>query len=95
MYAIRSYYVLANEQVVGGLCERCDTAVEQRQLPQWFFKISQYAERLLDNIEKLDWSDTTRKAQANWIGRSEGAEVDFSIQGGSGAVRVFTTRPDT
>ncbi len=87
--------VLANEQVVGGLCERCDTAVEQRQLPQWFFKISQYAERLLDNIEKLDWSDTTRKAQANWIGRSEGAEVDFSIQGGSGAVRVFTTRPDT
>ncbi len=87
--------VLANEQVVAGLCERCDTAVEQRQFLQWFFKIGQYAERLLDNIATLDWSDSTRKAQANWIGRSEGAEVDFPIEGRKGAVRVFTTRPDT
>ena len=87
--------VLANEQVIAGLCERCDSAVEQRRLPQWYFKISQYAGRLLDNIETLDWSDTTRKAQANWIGRSEGAEVDFAVEGGNAVVRVFTTRPDT
>jgi leucyl-tRNA synthetase len=87
--------VLANEQVVAGLCERCDSVVEQRRLPQWYFKISQYAGRLLDNIDTLDWSDTTRKAQANWIGRSEGAEVDFAVEGGALPIRVFTTRPDT
>jgi len=87
--------VLANEQVVAGLCERCDTAVEQRQFLQWFFKISDYAPRLLDNIGRLDWSDTTRKAQENWIGRSEGAEVEFQIRGSDRRVRVFTTRPDT
>ena len=87
--------MLANEQVIAGLCERCDSVVEQRRLPQWYFKISQYAARLLDNIETLDWSDTTRKAQANWIGRSEGAEVDFAVAGSDATVRVFTTRPDT
>ena len=87
--------VLANEQVIQGLCERCDSQVEQRQLRQWFFNISRYAERLLDNIEGLDWSDSTRKAQANWIGRSEGAEVDFQVQGSERKLRVFTTRPDT
>ncbi|HTK97951.1 MAG TPA: leucine--tRNA ligase [Pseudomonadales bacterium] len=87
--------VLANEQVIAGLCERCDSVVEQRRLPQWYFKISQYAGRLLDNIETLDWSDTTRKSQANWIGRSDGAEVDFAVQGSDATVRIFTTRPDT
>ena len=87
--------VLANEQVIAGLCERCDSVVEQRRLPQWYFKISQYAGRLLDNIDRLDWSETTRKAQANWIGRSDGAEVDFAIAGTDVSVRVFTTRPDT
>jgi leucyl-tRNA synthetase len=87
--------VLANEQVIAGLCERCDSVVEQRRLPQWYFKISRYAARLLDNIEHLDWSDTTRKAQANWIGKSEGAEVDFAVAGTDTRVRVFTTRPDT
>jgi leucyl-tRNA synthetase len=87
--------VLANEQVISGLCERCDTQVEQRRFLQWFFKISRYAERLLDNIAGLDWSDVTKKAQANWIGRSEGAEIEFLIDGGNGTVRVFTTRPDT
>ncbi len=87
--------VLANEQVIAGLCERCDSMVEQRRLPQWYFKISQYAGRLLDNIEGLDWSDTTRKSQANWIGRSDGAEVDFAVAGSPASVRVFTTRPDT
>ena len=87
--------VLANEQVIQGQCERCDALVEQRQLPQWFFRITRYAQQLLDNLEHIDWSDKTRKAQANWIGRSEGAEVDFALAGTGENVRVFTTRPDT
>ncbi|MDH3734305.1 MAG: leucine--tRNA ligase [Gemmatimonadota bacterium] len=90
--------VLANEQVIGGLCERCDTPVEQRMLSQWFFKITDYAERLLDNLGWIDWSDTTKTAQRNWIGRSEGARLKFPVAGGDGrdeAIEVFTTRPDT
>ena len=87
--------VLANEQVIAGLCERCDASVEQRELPQWFFKITAYAARLLDNLAGIDWSASTKKAQSNWIGRSEGAEVDFAVVGQDANVRVFTTRPDT
>ena len=87
--------VLANEQVIQGLCERCEATVEQRQLPQWFFKITRYAQALLDNLEGMDWTDATRKAQTNWIGRSEGADVDFALRGRSEGIRVFTTRPDT
>ncbi len=88
--------VLANEQVIAGLCERCDTAVEQRRIAQWFFKISNYAERLLGNLRDLDWSETTKKAQENWIGRSEGASLRFPLRDGSSeAIEVFTTRPDT
>ncbi|MFN8572940.1 MAG: leucine--tRNA ligase [Gemmatimonadaceae bacterium] len=89
--------VLANEQVIAGECERCGTKVEQRQLEQWFFRISDYAPRLLNNLEHLDWSDTTRTAQRNWIGKSEGAEINFAIRGASNAepIKVFTTRPDT
>ena len=87
--------VLANEQVEGGLCERCGTAVEQRFLEQWFFRISAYAERLLNNLEWLDWSPITKSAQKNWIGRSEGAELSFRVSGHNDAVTVFTTRPDT
>jgi leucyl-tRNA synthetase len=71
--------VLANEQVVGGLCERCDTPVEQRKIAQWFFAITKYAQRLLDNLDGIDWSETTTKAQRNWIGRSEGAELAFPL----------------
>src|SRR3990172_2112818 len=71
--------VLANEQVIGGACERCSTAVEQRRIAQWFFKITQFAQRLLDNLESLDWSDSTRAAQTNWIGRSEGARLRFPV----------------
>jgi len=71
--------VLANEQVVGGLCERCDTPVEQRRIAQWFFRITDFAQRLLDNLDEIDWSDTTTKAQKNWIGRSEGAEIAFPV----------------
>ena len=87
--------VLANEQVIQGLCERCESPVEQRSLPQWFFKITRYAQRLLDNIEQLDWSEVTKKAQTNWIGRSEGARIDFPVADDDAAISVFTTRPDT
>ena len=87
--------VLANEQVVGGLCERCDTPVEQRRIPQWFFRITDFSERLLENLKTLDWSPTTRKAQENWIGRSEGALLRFPVSGSGPKLEVFTTRPDT
>ncbi|HUQ19944.1 MAG TPA: leucine--tRNA ligase, partial [Gemmatimonadaceae bacterium] len=90
--------VLANEQVIGGRCERCDTPVEQRLLEQWFFRISEYAGRLLGNLDHMDWSESTKTAQRNWIGKSEGAEIDFPVETASvhkDAVRVFTTRPDT
>ncbi len=71
--------VLANEQVEGGKCERCGAEVEQRELEQWFFRISDYAKRLLDNLDQLDWAETTKQAQRNWIGRSEGAHVTFAV----------------
>ena len=73
--------VLANEQVIQGLCERCDSAVEQRNIAQWFFKITEYAQRLLDNLAHIDWSESTKKAQHNWIGRSEGATLRFPVIG--------------
>ena len=90
--------VLANEQVIAGRCERCDTPVGQRRIAQWFFKISDYSERLLENLTALDWSTTTKKAQQNWIGRSVGAALRFPVirNGDVGdPVEVFTTRPDT
>lgn len=87
--------VLANEQVEDGRCERCGTLVEQRFLEQWFFRISDYAERLLNNLDWLDWSAVTKSAQRHWIGRSEGAEITFRIDGTDSHVNVFTTRPDT
>ena len=89
--------VLANEQVVAGRCERCDTVVEQRTLDQWFFRITDYAGRLLANLDdpaKMDWSDSTTTAQRNWLGRSDGAQVDFAIDERR-AIQVYTTRPDT
>lgn len=88
--------VLANEQVVNGACERCDAEVTKRDLEQWFFKITDYAQRLLDDIEKLGgWPDKVKIMQDNWIGRSEGAMIDFEIDGIDEKVTVFTTRPDT
>ncbi len=91
--------VLANEQVINGHCERCGALVEQRLLEQWFFRITDYAGRLLANLDdasKMDWSDTTSTAQRNWIGRSEGAEITFEIDWDpDDAITVFTTRPDT
>ena len=87
--------VLANEQVINGFCERCDAKVGQRQLPQWFVKITKYAKRLLNNIEELDWSKTTKAAQTNWIGASSGAYVQFKQEDSDENILVFTTRPDT
>ncbi|HUH11532.1 MAG TPA: leucine--tRNA ligase [Longimicrobiales bacterium] len=102
--------VLANEQVITGECERCGTAVEQRFIAQWFFKITDYAERLLSNLSWIDWSESTKKAQENWVGRSEGAVIRFPLVRAKASedrhepatveaerpwVEVFTTRPDT
>ena len=89
--------VLANEQVVGGLCERCDTPVTKRKLTQWYFRITDYADRLLADMEQLEgkWPDKVLSMQRNWIGRSQGAEVKFAIVGRDEPVTVFTTRPDT
>ncbi|HKI94742.1 MAG TPA: leucine--tRNA ligase [Gemmatimonadales bacterium] len=87
--------VLANEQVIDGYCERHpETRVIQRVLEQWFFKITDFAARLLDNLERLDWSDSTRTLQRNWIGKSEGADLVFATPTGQ-EIHVFTTRPDT
>ena len=87
--------VLANEQVIAGRCERCDTPVEQKLLSQWFFRITEYAQRLLDNLDWIDWSESTKTAQRNWIGRSEGATIHFPLTEDKSAIEVFTTRPDT
>ena len=88
--------VLANEQVVDGLCERCDAKVMQKELEQWFFKITQYAQRLLTDIERLtEWPERVKIMQANWIGKSEGVEIDFKIEGLDDTLKCFTTRIDT
>jgi len=86
---------LANEEVVDGCCERCGTPAQRRDLDQWFFRITEYAQRLLDDLDELDrWPETVRTMQANWIGRSEGARVDFALEDGT-PLPCFTTRPDT
>jgi len=88
--------VLANEQVVNGACERCKAIVEKKDLEQWFFKITDYAQRLLDDIEKLKgWPEKVKTMQTNWIGRSEGAEIQFEVDGIDKTLTVYTTRPDT
>jgi leucyl-tRNA synthetase len=89
--------VLANEQVVGGECERCDSAVTKKKLNQWYFKITDYADRLLDDMKELEgeWPEKVLLMQRNWIGRSQGAEVSFEIEGRDESVVVYTTRPDT
>jgi len=88
--------VLANEQVVNGGCERCETEVLQKELEQWFFKITAYADRLLKDLKNLEhWPERVKMMQANWIGRSEGVEIDFKIDGLSETLRCFTTRVDT
>ena len=87
--------VLADEQVIAGRCERCSTEVTHRDLEQWFFKITDYTERLLGNLDEIDWSDVIKTAQRNWIGRSEGLEMTFPVAGGDDSITFFTTRPDT
>jgi leucyl-tRNA synthetase len=89
--------VLANEQVVAGLCERCDTAVTKKKLNQWYFKITDYADRLLDDMSELEgkWPEKVLMMQRNWIGRSQGANVQFVIEGRAEPVTIYTTRPDT
>ena len=89
--------VLANEQVVAGLCERCDNAVTKKKLNQWYFKITDYADRLLDDMQQLEgkWPEKVLMMQRNWIGRSTGANVDFQIEGMPDPVTIYTTRPDT
>ncbi|MCC6731262.1 MAG: leucine--tRNA ligase [Chthonomonadales bacterium] len=86
---------LANEEVKDGHCWRCDSLVEKRPMPQWYFRITAYAERLLADLDAIRWPEGIKQMQREWIGRSEGAEVDFQVQGAGDTIRVFTTRPDT
>lgn len=85
--------VLANSQVVDGKCERCGETIRQKKMHQWFIKITAYADRLIDDLDLVDWPEETKTMQRNWIGRSQGAEVDFEIA--DKTISVFTTRPDT
>lgn len=87
--------VLANEQVIDGKCERCGNNVLQRSMKQWFFKITAYAEELLTGLDDLDWPDSIKASQRNWIGKSTGSELTFKIAGHDQSITVFTTRPDT
>lgn len=87
--------VLANEQVEGGNCWRCGSKVEKKSMKQWFFKITDYADALLDEIPDLDWPTKIKTAQTNWIGKSQGAEIEFAVDGSDDIITVFSTRPDT
>jgi len=91
----KCHTVLANEQVVDGRCERCDTQVIQRDIEQWLFKITDYAEKLLKDLDELDWPEKTKIMQRNWIGQSQGATIKFSISNSQFPIEVFTTRLDT
>jgi leucyl-tRNA synthetase len=86
---------LANEEVVGGTCERCGSLVTKKNLRQWMLKITAYAERLLNDLQDLDWPEKVKKMQTDWIGKSYGAEIDFKVDGLDKQIKVFTTRPDT
>ncbi|MEH2952828.1 leucine--tRNA ligase [Candidatus Merdisoma sp. JLR.KK011] len=86
---------LANEEVVNGVCERCGTTVTKKNLRQWMLKITAYAERLLSDLDKLDWPEKVKKMQTDWIGKSYGAEVEFPVEGREEKITVYTTRPDT
>ncbi len=86
---------LANEEVVDGKCERCGEEVTKKNLKQWMLKITEYADRLLSDLDQLDWPDKVKKMQTDWIGKSYGAEVDFKVEGSDEAITVYTTRPDT
>jgi len=87
--------VLANEEAAGGTCDRCGAEVTKKNLRQWMLRITKYAERLLADLDTLDWPEKVKKMQADWIGKSFGAEIDFHVKGASHEIKVFTTRPDT
>ncbi len=87
--------VLANEQVIDGKCERCDNPVVQKKLNQWFLRITDYADRLISGLEEIDWLPEVKIQQKNWIGKSEGALIEFKIEGTARQIKIFTTRPDT
>ena len=87
--------VLANEQVVDGVCERCGTPVIRKSMTQWFFRITAYADKLLEGLDRIDWPERTKLMQRNWIGRSEGVQIEFKIENSGFRIDVFTTRPDT
>lgn len=87
--------VLANEQVEGGKCWRCGSQVTKKNLKQWFFKITEYADEILQATDDLNWTEMVKTMQKNWIGKSQGAEVDFQLDGGEDIIKIFTTRPDT
>ena len=87
--------VLADEQVIQRKCERCGTEVIQRGMEQWFFRITKYADRLLKNLDTIDWSERTKTVQRNWIGKTEGATIIFALENSKQTIEVFTTRPDT
>ncbi len=87
--------VLANEEATNGVCDRCGSTVTKKNLRQWMLKITKYAERLLNDLQKLDWPEKVKKMQSDWIGKSYGAEIDFKIDGSDKEIKVYTTRPDT
>lgn len=87
--------VLANEEATNGVCERCGSQVTKKNLRQWMLKITNYAERLLNDLDKLDWPSKVKKMQTDWIGKSYGAEIDFNVDGTDKSIKVYTTRPDT
>lgn len=87
--------VLANEEATNGVCDRCGSVVTKKMLRQWMLKITKYAEKLLNDLDKLDWPEKVKKMQSDWIGKSYGAEIDFEVEGLHKRIKVFTTRPDT
>lgn len=87
--------VIANEQAKGGICERCSSTVETKKIEQWFFNTKSYAERLIDDLDEVDWLESSKLAQRNWIGRSEGHEITFPIEGTEQELKIFTTKPGT
>ena len=94
-YCPKCQTVLANEQASGGECERCHSKVEHKHLTQWFFKITEYADELIDGLKNLDWPEKTKRIQTNWIGKNTGSLVDFKIDGYNEKITIFTTRVDT
>lgn len=87
--------VLANEEATNGVCDRCGATVTKKNLRQWMLRITKYADRLLNDLDKLDWPEKVKKMQSDWIGKSYGAEIDFPVDGTDKAIKVYTTRPDT